>query len=91
MHGLRHGRQAMMDGGRIAMALKLLIMGHINATISARYGHVTPELVAELRALDSRPWRESQLRRWEMSPRSSVPLLDAALQVLTKEVEDDRR
>ncbi|MEV0619531.1 hypothetical protein AB0I81_39875 [Nonomuraea sp. NPDC050404] len=89
MHGLRHGRQTSMDNGRIAMALKLLIMGHTDATISARYGHVTPEMTAELLALDTRLWRESLRRRLEMSPRSSVVILDAALQALAEELAEE--
>ncbi|MFF4989670.1 tyrosine-type recombinase/integrase [Streptosporangium saharense] len=81
-HGLRHGHQTMMDNGNVKPALKVQRMGHTDFTMSARYGHVTDEMVAELLALLDAVWETALRRRFEISPRSAVALLDEALQGL---------
>ncbi|MBF8186368.1 tyrosine-type recombinase/integrase family protein [Nonomuraea sp. K274] len=79
MHGLRHAHQTWMDDGAIKTALKVERMGHTDYTISARYGHVTDTMRGELLDLLTALRDEALRRRWELSPRSSVRVLDDAL------------
>ncbi|MEV4566802.1 hypothetical protein AB0K12_23800 [Nonomuraea sp. NPDC049419] len=80
-HGFRHGHQTMMDNGHLEKAFKVPRMGHTDGSMSANYGHCTPEMIAEGLDLFTRVWAESLQRRFELSPRSLVPVLDAALGV----------
>lgn len=71
------------------MALKLLHIDHSDATISARYGHVTPEMISELIELETGLWRESLGGGSSCGPRSSVAILDAALQALDESIDEE--
>lgn len=82
MHGLRHGHQTAMDDAGIKTALKVERMGHTDYTISARYGHVTPAMRAELLALLDELWMTALRRRLEFSPRSDVRVIDDAMRGL---------
>ncbi|NRQ38544.1 hypothetical protein HII36_42985 [Nonomuraea sp. NN258] len=80
-HGTRHGHQTMMDNGGLKKAFKVSRMGHTDGSMSANYGHVTAEMISEGLDLFTRLWESSLQRRFELSPRSMVPVLDAALGV----------
>lgn len=81
-HGLRHGQQTAMDNGRIKDSLKVERMGHTDASISAHYGHVTPEMRAELIELLDGLWDAALRARLAFGPRSLVRVLDGALMAI---------
>jgi integrase len=78
-HGLRHGHQTWMDEDRIAEVLKSERMGHEVPGMHGVYGHVSQGMRDELRAMLQHRWTESLGERAALSPRSSVPALDALL------------
>ncbi|GIH29812.1 hypothetical protein Aph01nite_81220 [Acrocarpospora phusangensis] len=78
-HGFRHGHQTWMDDTGIKKALKVERMGHIDASMSGRYGHVTDGMREQLREVLQAMWENALAERARLWPTSQVPLLDAAL------------
>ncbi len=78
-HGLRHGLQTWMDEDGIPEVLKTERMGHEMPGMHGVYGHVSPGMRAELAAALQERWEASLRERAQLSPRSSVPVLDRLL------------
>jgi hypothetical protein len=78
-HGLHHGHQTWMEEAGISDQLRSERMGHEVPGMRGVYGHVSPAMRADLKAvLQER--REASLReRARLSLRSVVPVLDALL------------
>lgn len=88
MHGFRHGHETMMAEDRIAEKLRDERMGHIGeATMRARYTHVTDPMRGELLEALQRRWETALMERvelerhWGGAPAgSALPLLEDLLQ-----------
>ena len=78
-HGLRHGLQTWMDEDGIPEVLKTERMGHELPGMHGVYGHVSPDMRAELKAALQERWKRSLRQRSEISERSSVRVLDDLL------------
>ena len=78
-HGLRHGLQTWMDEDGIPEVLKTERMGHEMPGMHGVYGHVSPAMRANLKAVLQERWEVSLRERAQLSPRSAVPALDALL------------
>ncbi|MEV0586360.1 hypothetical protein [Nonomuraea sp. NPDC050310] len=75
-HGMRHGHQTWMDDAGIRSSLKKARMGHEDASMSALYGHITEGMVTDLLDLLEGLWESAVQERFQIHPRSPVPLLD---------------
>ena len=82
-HGLRHGLQTWMDEDGIPEVLKAERMGHEMPGMHGVYGHVSPAMRADLKAALQERWERSLRERARLSPRSTVPALDARLAAQT--------
>lgn len=78
-HGLRHGHQTWMEESGISDLLRADRMGHEVPGMRGVYGHVTPAMREVLTADLQHRWEVSLLDRARLSPRSTVPVLDAQL------------
>ena len=78
-HGLRHGHQTWMDEDGVPDVLKTERMGHEMPGMHGVYGHVSPAMRADLKAALQERWEASLRERARISPRSTVPALDALL------------
>jgi hypothetical protein len=82
-HGLRHGHQTWMDEIGTSYVLQSDRMGHEVPGMRGVYSHVSPRMRQNLVAGLQQLWEESLADRTKLSPRSSVPLLDALLRAGT--------
>ena len=82
-YGLRHGHQTWMDEDGIPEVLKTERMGHEMPGMHGVYGHVSPAMRADLKAALQQRWEASLRERARLSPRSTVPALDALLAAQT--------
>jgi len=82
-HGMRHGHQTWMDEDSIPEVLKTERMGHEMPGMHGVYGHVSPAMRADLKAALQQRWESSLRERVRLSPRSTVPALDALLAAQT--------
>ena len=78
-HGLRHGHQTWMEEAAISDLLRSERMGHEVPGMRGVYGHVSPAMRADLKAVLQERWESSLRERAQLSARSIVPVLDALL------------
>jgi integrase len=78
-HGLRHGHQTWMDEDGIPDVLKSERMGHEVPGMRGVYSHVSPVMRAELVAALEKRWQAALRERVQITPHSSVRLLDSLL------------
>jgi ferredoxin len=78
-HGLRHGHQTWMEEAGISDLLRSERMGHEVPGMRGVYGHVSPAMRADLKAVLQERWEASLCERAQLPPRSIVPVLDALL------------
>jgi hypothetical protein len=78
-HGLRHGHQTWMEEAGISDLLRSERMGHEVPGMRGFYGHVSPSMRADLKAMLQERWERSLRERTRFSQRSVVPVLDALL------------
>ena len=78
-HGLRHGHQTWMEEAGISDLLRFERMGHEVPGMRGVYGHVSPAMRADLKAMLQDRWETSLRERARFSARSIVPALDALL------------
>lgn len=79
VHGLRHGHQTALDDAGIRQALKVERMGHEDASMSARYGHITDGMREQLVDLLQGLWENAIAERFKIHPYSQIPALDREL------------
>ena len=78
-HGLRHGHQTWMEEAGISDLLRFERMGHEVPGMRGVYGHVSPAMRADLKAMLQDRWETSLRERARFSARSIVPALDPLL------------
>jgi integrase len=78
-HGLRHGHQTWLEEAGISDLLRSERMGHEVPGMRGVYGHVSPAMRADLKAVLQERWQDAMRERKRVSPRSVVPVLDALL------------
>ncbi|MEU9974096.1 LacI family DNA-binding transcriptional regulator [Streptomyces sp. NPDC051014] len=78
-HGLRHSHRTNMEDLGTEKVLMDQRMGHIDASVSARYAHVTPGMRRRLMAGLTEQWEASLDARRRMHPRSSLVVLERLL------------
>jgi hypothetical protein len=78
-HGLRHGLQTWMDEDGIPEVLKTERMGHEVPGMHGVYGHVSPTMRDDLMAALEKRWLTALRKRAQITPHSSVHLLDRLL------------
>lgn len=79
-HGIRHGHRTLMEELGTPKVLMDERMGHEDASMGARYSHVTDTMRATLMGHLTEVWHESLDERLALHPRSAVPVLDRLLQ-----------
>jgi len=80
-HGLRHGHQTWMEEAGVSDLLRSERMGHEVPGMRGVYGHVSPAMRADLKAMLQARWQASLRERTRLARRSVVPTLDALLAV----------
>jgi hypothetical protein len=78
-HGLRHGHQTWMEEAGTSDLLRSERMGHDVPGMRGVYGHVSPAMRADPKAMLQERWETSLLERARLSARSTVRALDALL------------
>lgn len=78
-HGLRHTHRTMMEDLGTPKVLMDERMGHIDASISARYAHVTPTMRKRLMLALTEQWEAALDARLAMNPTSPVRALNGLL------------
>ncbi len=78
-HGLRHGHETWMEEAGVSDLLRSDRMDHEVPGMRGVYGHVSPAMRADLKAVLQERWEASLRERARLSPRSIVPVLDALL------------
>jgi hypothetical protein len=78
-HDLRHGHQTWMEEAGTSDLLRSERIGHEVPGMRGVYGHVSPAMRAELKAMLEEPWESSLNDRIRPSPRSMIPALDVLL------------
>ncbi len=78
-HGLRHGHQTWLEEAGISDLLRSERMGHEVPGMRGVYAHVSPAMRASLKAALQERWEAALRERARLSPRSTVPVLDALL------------
>lgn len=79
-HGLRHGHQTWMEELGTPYILVAGRMGHEVPGMRGTYGHVSDGMRTTLKEALQVVWERSLTERLRLSPRSTVPVLDAILQ-----------
>jgi vacuolar-type H+-ATPase subunit C/Vma6 len=78
-HGTRHSVKTLMEEQRIPEILSETHLRHDIPGVSAVYRHVTDAMRGELIEMMTREWEAALDARMEMSPGSSVAVVDALL------------
>jgi len=78
-HGLRHGHQTWLEEAGVSDLLRSERMGHEVPGMRGVYGHVSPAMRADLKALLQERWEDALRERKRVCPRSVIPVLDALL------------
>ncbi|TDD01841.1 LacI family DNA-binding transcriptional regulator [Saccharopolyspora terrae] len=79
-HGLRHSHRTLMEELGTPAVLADERIGHTDTSVQRRYTHVTAEMRARLDEGLTRCWEQALSTRFEISPRSSVGVLNELLQ-----------
>jgi hypothetical protein len=79
-HLLRHWMKTWMEEVGTPEVLSEHVLRHEIPGVSAVYRHVSPEMLARLRAAQAQAWEAALDARLEMSPRSTVAVVDGLLQ-----------
>lgn len=78
-HGLRHGHHTWMDEAGVSYVLQSERMGHEVPGMRGVYNHVSPMMRSALISAMERLWGDSLRLRSQLSPQSSVPILNRLL------------
>jgi integrase len=90
-HGLRHSHKTWLVEDGVPEILSHERLGHEMGGIAARYTHITQEMRDRMLAGLTARWESALAERFEMSPRSSVPIVDDLLAPLRTRAEREAR
>lgn len=89
-HGLRHGHQSWLEQAKLPYLLISERMGHEVPGMRGVYGHPTPDMRCEVKAVLQDLWERSLRERAQLSPRSNVQALDEILTHTPRQRHQDR-
>ena len=78
-HDDRHTHATWLDAADLHKVIQMERRGHAMPGMDAVYNHITPEMRRRLCDVLESLWHDAVRQRYELAPRSAVPLLDQAL------------
>jgi integrase len=78
-HDDRHTHATWLDAANLHKVIQMDRRGHAMPGMDAVYNHITPEMRQRLCDVLEELWRDAVAQRYELAPRSAVPLLDQIL------------
>ncbi|MGH3409018.1 MAG: hypothetical protein ACRDRJ_41945 [Streptosporangiaceae bacterium] len=78
-HDDRHSHSTWLDSTDLSKVIQMDRRGHAMSGMDAVYLHITPDMRQHLRDILEELWNQAVMQRYELAPRSAIPLLDQLL------------